>query len=117
MPWLQTRLFLHEATLRMMAGAAPGKTQQLLSRSSMSRVPRGRTVVCGRDRETYSGEREHAVALIMSCRHLPHQLLASPGEVAGMLTEAATLLDKLGDKRTLEECHGLIKRITTNCVT
>ena len=31
------RLFLHEATMRMMAGASPNKTQELLARSRDSR--------------------------------------------------------------------------------
>ena len=32
------RLFLHEATMRLMAGASPNKTQELLNRSRDSRV-------------------------------------------------------------------------------
>lgn len=114
-PWLHTRLYLHEATLRLMAGAAPGKTQQLLNRSTSSRVGR-RGVVCGSGSGSYAGEREHATALVMACRHLPSQLLASPGEMAGMLTEAARMFTRLGEKRRLEECHQLLKMITTNCV-
>ena len=31
------RLFLHEATMRLMAGASPNKTQELLARSRDSR--------------------------------------------------------------------------------
>ncbi len=56
-----------------------------------------------------SGEREHATALYLACRHLPPQLLSTPGEQAGMLTEAANTLERIGDKRRLEECYGLIK--------
>ena len=39
--------------------------------------------MCGKEREVYSGEREQAMALVMACRHLPTQLLASPGERSG----------------------------------
>ena len=79
------RLFLQEATLRLMAGASPSRTQQLLDKSSSSQTMRTRSLVCraGREREVYSGEREHALALMMASRHLPTQLLASPAERAG----------------------------------
>jgi len=113
-PWLQNRLYLHEATIRLMAGASPGKTQQLLDRSAVTKAGR-RGLVCGKERDVYSGEREHAIALVMACRHLPTQLLTSPGERSGMLTQAARMLDKLGDKRRLEECNTLMKKMSTNC--
>ena len=35
--WARARVYLHEATVRMMAGAAPGKTQQLLDKSLIQR--------------------------------------------------------------------------------
>ena len=76
------RIFLQEATLRLMAGASPARTQQLLDKSSSSQTIRTRSLMC-REREVYSGEREQAVALMMACRHLPPQLLSSPGERAG----------------------------------
>jgi len=115
-PWLQNRLYLHEATIRLMAGASPGKTQQLLDRSAMTKTNK-RGLMCGKEREVYNGEREHAIALVMACRHLPTQLLASPGERSGMLTQAARMLDKLGDKRRLEECNSLLKKISSNCTS
>ena len=37
----------------------------------------------GREGVGYLGEWEHALALVMACRYLPIQLLASPGERAG----------------------------------
>ena len=61
------------------------------------------------DRLVFTGEREHATALYMACRHLPPQLLASPGERDGMLTEAAKILKKIGDNQSLEECYKLMK--------
>jgi len=115
-PWLQNRIFLQEATLRLMAGASPNRTQQLLDKSSSSQAVRTRSLVCrGREREVYSGEREQAVALMMACRHLPPQLLSSPAERAGMLTEAAGMLDRLGDVNKLEECRSLMAKLASNC--
>ena len=122
--------------MRVMAGANPGKTQHLLDRSAVARTNK-RGIMCGKEREVYSGEREQAMALLVACRHLPTQLLASPGERsgkdedddddykddniiilyhgAGMLTQAARMLDKVGDKRRLEECNTIMKTISSNC--
>lgn len=41
------RVFLHEAAARLMAGAAPGRTQQLLDRSLRQRYNRS-SVICGK---------------------------------------------------------------------
>eukprot|EP00090_Calanus_glacialis_P000420 TRINITY_DN10251_c0_g1_i4.p1 TRINITY_DN10251_c0_g1~~TRINITY_DN10251_c0_g1_i4.p1 ORF type:complete len:100 (-),score=36.04 TRINITY_DN10251_c0_g1_i4:87-386(-) len=97
-----------------MAGASPGKTQLLLDRSAATKTNR-RGLMCGKEREVYSGEREHAMALVMACRHLPTQLMASPGERSGMLTQAARILDKLGDKRRMDECNTMMKTLSYNC--
>ncbi len=65
------------------------------------------------DREQHaSGERKHAAALFLACRHLPAPLLSSPGERAGMLAEAAKTLEKIGDKKRLEECYQPMKSLT-----
>ena len=56
-----------------------------------------------------AGEREHAIALYMACKYLPPQLLASPGERKGMLIEASTLLEKIGDRKSLEACSKLMR--------
>ena len=130
------RLFLQEATLRLMAGASPSRTQELLEKSSSSHTMRTRSLVCraGREREVYSGEREHALALMMASRHLPTQLLASPAERAGqsvsqvgprterstclgMLTEAAAMLSRLGDEKMVEECNNLMAKLSSNCAS
>ncbi len=58
-----------------------------------------------------TGEREHATALYMACRHLPPLMLSTPGEQAGMLTEASKILEKIGDKRGLERCYRLMKKL------
>ena len=64
------------------------------------------------------GQREHATALLMACRHLPAQL-TSPGQRATMLTEAAKTYEKLGDKKGVQECRNLLMKHsnTTSCVT
>ena len=108
----------------------------MLEKTSSSQAITSRSLVCRaggeRERELYSGEREHALALIMACRHLPAQLLASPAERAGqsvcqggreicnlccpgMLTEAASMLDRLGDKKMVEECNMLMAKLSNNC--
>jgi len=115
LPWLHNRLFLHEATMRLMAGAPPAKTQQLLERSCGRASHGGPGLVCGKERSLYSGEREHAEALVLACKHLPTELLATPGERAGMLTQAAAMLEGLGDKKRLAEVNVLIKQVTSNC--
>ena len=107
------RVFLYEATARIMAGATPVKTQVLLDRSLHHRNSRS-SIICGKDRsqEQGSGEREHAAALCLACRHLPVLLLASPGERAGMLAEAAKTLERIGDRKRLQECYELIRQLT-----
>ncbi|KAE8750282.1 Sterol regultory element-binding protein [Frankliniella occidentalis] len=112
LPAAVPRVFVSEATARLMAGAAPGRTQQLLDRSLRHRTHRT-TPLCGKDREQNAGgEREHAAALFLACRHLPAPLLSSPGERAGMLAEAAKTLERIGDKKRLEECYQLMKNLT-----
>nr|APH81347.1 SREBP [Paracyclopina nana] len=109
--WARPRVYLHEATVRMMAGAAPNKTRLLLDRSLIQKSS-SRGLICGKDdKMVMSGEREHAIALYMACRYLPSQLLCSPGEKAGMLAEAAKTLKKIGDQRGLDECHHLMKTL------
>ncbi|CAG9819718.1 unnamed protein product [Phaedon cochleariae] len=88
------RVFLYEATARLMAGAAPGDKNQ----------------------QEQSGERQHAAALYLACKHLPAALLSSPGERAGMLVEAARTLEKIGDKKKLQDCYELMKALGTNAV-
>lgn len=107
-----TRVFIYEATARIMAGAAPVRTQILLDRSLRHRNFRP-SVICGKDRsqEQGSGEREHAAALYLACRHLPTLLLASPGERAGMLAEAAKTLERIGDQKRLQECYQLMRQL------
>lgn len=103
---------MYEATARIMAGATPVKTQLLLDRSLHHRNSRS-SIICGKDRshENGNGEREHAAALCLACRHLPVLLLASPGERAGMLAEAAKTLERIGDRKKLQECYELMRQL------
>jgi len=106
------RVFLHEATARMMAGASPTKTQQLLGRSLRRRCLQTIPQVekdC-EETEPEMGEREHAMALMLACRHLPLQVLSSPGQKASMLAEAAKTYEKLGDRKSLQDCRNMIMK-------
>ncbi|CAG0895751.1 unnamed protein product [Cyprideis torosa] len=115
-PHARARVFLHEATLRMMAGAAPNRTQILLERSLRHKQHK-QSLICGRGAGGGAGEREHATALMMACQHLPSALLSVPGERGGMLMEAARTLERIGDKRRLHDCYQLMKTLGTTTVT
>ncbi|XP_061568269.1 sterol regulatory element-binding protein 1 [Cololabis saira] len=102
------RLFLHEATARLMAGASPTRTHQLLDRSLRRRAtPGAKTEEC----ETRPGQREQAEAVMLACRYLPPSFLSAPGQRMGMLADAARTLEKLGDKRTLHDCQQMIIKL------
>ncbi|RVE45714.1 hypothetical protein evm_009622 [Chilo suppressalis] len=113
-PWATTRVFLQSAVYRMMAGAAPKRTQQLLDGSLRPRVNRT-SIICGKERalESGGGEGERAVALYMACKHLPAAVLAAPGERAGMLAQAAAMLLKIGHRSRLPHCYHLMKSVGT----
>lgn len=114
LPWLTSRVFLHSAVCRMMAGAAPRRTQQLLDGSLRPRFNRS-SLICGKERvlEAGGGSGERAVALYMACKHLPAAVLAAPGERAGMLAQAAATLHKIGHRSRLPHCYHLMKSIST----
>ncbi|MED6244538.1 hypothetical protein ATANTOWER_015058 [Ataeniobius toweri] len=102
------RLFLHEATARLMAGASPTRTHQLLDRSLRRRAtPGAKTEEC----EARPGQREQAQAVMLACRYLPPSFLSAPGQRVGMLADAARTLEKLGDKRTLHDCQQMIIKL------
>ncbi|XP_059835818.1 sterol regulatory element-binding protein 1 isoform X4 [Hypanus sabinus] len=103
------RVFLHEATARLMAGASPTRTHQLLDRSLRRRVTN--PIPKGGETETHPGQREHAEALLLACRYLPPSFLSAPGQRVGMLAEAAHTLEKIGDKRTLHDCQQMIMKL------
>ncbi|XP_053550308.1 sterol regulatory element-binding protein 1 isoform X2 [Bombina bombina] len=99
------RVFLHEATARLMAGASPARTHQLLDRSLRRRVAQSSKE--GTE-EMSPTAREHAEALLLACRYLPPSFLSAPGQRVGMLAEAVRTLEMLGDKRTLQDCQQFI---------
>ncbi|XP_029813683.1 sterol regulatory element-binding protein 1-like [Manacus vitellinus] len=100
------RVFLHEATARLMARASPTRTHQLLDRSLRRRGVQG-SKTAG-EPESHPTPREHAEALLLACCYLPPSFLAGPGQRVGMLAEAARTLEKLGDRRTLHDCQQMI---------
>lgn len=113
----QSRIYLYEAVCRLMAGAAPGPTQELLDRSLRYRHSRS-SMICGKGYQQYEGgERERAAAMYVACKYLPSALLSLPGERAGMLSEAAKTLEKVGDKRKLKDCYLLMKSLGNGSVT
>ncbi|XP_069066173.1 sterol regulatory element-binding protein 1 isoform X1 [Pleurodeles waltl] len=103
------RVFLHEATARLMAGASPTRTHQLLDRSLRRRV--GQSSKEAGEMENHPTLREHAEALLLACRYLPPTFLSAPGQRVGMLAEAARTLEKLGDKRSLYDCQQMIIKL------
>ncbi|XP_035888756.1 sterol regulatory element-binding protein 1 isoform X5 [Phyllostomus discolor] len=104
------RVFLHEATARLMAGASPTRTQQLLDRSL-----RKRASSCGKgggmELEPCPTRREQAEALLLASCYLPPCFLSVPGQRVGMLAEAERMLEKLGDHRLLYDCQQMLLRL------
>ncbi|XP_053110282.1 sterol regulatory element-binding protein 2 isoform X3 [Hemicordylus capensis] len=103
------KVFLHEATVRLMAGASPTRTHQLLEHSLRRRTPQ-----CSKQGELDSlpGQRERATAILLACRHLPLSFLSSPGQRAVLLAEAARTLEKVGDKRSCNDCQQMIVKLS-----
>ncbi|XP_073500311.1 sterol regulatory element-binding protein 2 isoform X2 [Phyllobates terribilis] len=102
----QCKLFLHEATVRLMAGASPTRTHQLLQHSLQKRPPNSY------DLESLPGQRERATAILLACRHLPLSFLSSPGQRAVMLAEAARTLEKVGDRRSYHDCQQMMVKLS-----
>ncbi|CRK99799.1 CLUMA_CG013107, isoform A [Clunio marinus] len=116
-PNAQSRIYLYEAVLRLMSGAAPIKTQFLLDRSLRQRNSK-QSIICGsKDRHQYDGERERASALYVAVKHLPQACLSSPGERAGLLEEACRINERYGDKHRLKECYKLMRTLGNTTVT
>lgn len=138
----KSRVYLYEAMSRLMAGAAPGHTQELLDRSFHEQYRRKNhsTFHCGgshKENQTndttdtngttnrrlcgpnsilrVDGERDRATAMYVACKYLPTPLLCLPGERAGMLAEAAKTLKKIGNRKRLNDCYQLMQsfRATT----
>ncbi|NXX77466.1 SRBP1 protein, partial [Urocolius indicus] len=103
------RVFLHEATARLMARASPTRTHQLLDRSLRRRGVQGSKAAS--EPESAPAPREHSEALLLSCSCLPPSFLGTPGQRGGMLAEAARTLEKLGDRRALHDCQQMIIKL------
>jgi hypothetical protein len=56
-------------------------------------------------------QRDRASALLLAYKHLHPQLLSSPGQRAAILTEAAQTYEKLGDKKAVDGCHMMMKKM------
>ncbi|XP_035470172.1 sterol regulatory element-binding protein 2 isoform X2 [Scophthalmus maximus] len=104
----QHKVFLHETTVRLMAGASPTRTHQLLEHNLRRRTPNSYTA----DGECVLGERERAHAILLACRHLPMPLLTPPGHRARLLAEAKRTLERVGDRRSLQDCQQILLRLS-----
>lgn len=143
----KSRIYLYEAISRLMAGASPQHTQELLDRSFHEQYRRSArsTFHCGGGGNNQSnnnntnqdsnngnvsrrrcgqninanidGERERAAAMYVACKYLPTPLLCLPGERAGMLAEAAKTLKKIGNRKKLNDCYQLMKSFGTTTVS
>uniref|UniRef100_H0XBU9 Sterol regulatory element-binding protein 2 n=1 Tax=Otolemur garnettii TaxID=30611 RepID=H0XBU9_OTOGA len=102
------KVFLHEATVRLMAGASPTRTHQLLEHSLRRRTPQNTR---HGEVDAWPGQRERATAILLACRHLPLSFLSSPGQRAVLLAEAARTLEKVGDRRSCNDCQQMIVKL------
>jgi len=124
-----TRVFLHEATLRIMTGASPERTLQLYERNlrsyrhNLTLLPN--FPVCGVEDlsanttagvsatqaifHCHSSARDRATAALMACKHLPHHLVLT-NQPSALLEDAMCTYEKLGDQRSLTSCRQLMAR-------
>ncbi|XP_078124874.1 sterol regulatory element-binding protein 2 isoform X3 [Sander vitreus] len=103
----QHKVFLHETTVRLMAGASPTRTHQLLEHNLRRRTHNSYTAG-----ECVLGERERAHAILLACRHLPMPLLTPPGHRTRLLAEAKRTLERVGDRRSLQDCQQILLRLS-----
>ncbi|XP_072225097.1 sterol regulatory element-binding protein 2 [Leuresthes tenuis] len=104
----QHKVFLHETTVRLMAGASPTRTHQLLEHNLRRRAHSSFSA----EGECVLGERERAHAILLACRHLPMPLLTPPGHRARLLAEAKRTLERVGDRRSLQDCQQILLRLS-----
>lgn len=112
------KVFLHEATARIMAGANPSRTQQLLDQSIRRRFGKNKEdATNSQSLEKFIGNHDEASALILASCHLPSAPATSESTVGDnlsrrqMLEEAARVYDSLQDKRAVNMCHSLMKNL------
>ncbi|XP_019726521.1 sterol regulatory element-binding protein 2 [Hippocampus comes] len=99
----QHKVFLHETTVRLMAGASPTRTHQLLDHNLRRRT---------HGLHAAEGERERAHAILLACGHLPMPLLTPAGHRAHLLAEAKRTLERVGDRRSLQDCQQILLRLS-----
>ncbi|XP_054891440.1 sterol regulatory element-binding protein 2 isoform X2 [Poeciliopsis prolifica] len=104
----QHKVFLHETTVRLIAGASPTRTHQLLEHNLRRRTNGSYSA----DGECVVGERERAHAILLACRHLPMPLLTPPGHRARLLAEAKRTLERVGDRRSVQDCQQILLRLS-----
>ncbi|KAH9496042.1 Sterol regulatory element-binding protein 1 [Bulinus truncatus] len=106
------KVFLHEATSRIMAGASPGRTQQLLDRSIRHRNKLHQLHSDKGDSDSHNDEdcpeRERAAALLMAGRHLPSNMTGGISERINLIKEASRLYELLGDKKSVQLCRKVL---------
>jgi sterol regulatory element-binding transcription factor 1 len=136
------RVFLHEATVRLMAGASPARNLQRYDRNLRKRH-KALVVSSGKDvritssaqnkadkdddasvesMKEMSEQRQRAEALLFACRrHLQQHQTSStvvaaslPTQLMGMLKEAATTYERLGDRKSLQDCRNMMMQFAAS---
>ncbi|KAK3100385.1 hypothetical protein FSP39_019112 [Pinctada imbricata] len=108
------KVFLHEATARMMAGASPARTQQLLDRSIRRRHTSKSEKNGTESSDSEVPDREQAKALLMAGRHLPPAILPSNEDRVTLISEASKMYEVLGDKKSVQSCRHVLMQFENN---
>ncbi|OWF55632.1 sterol regulatory element-binding protein 1-like [Mizuhopecten yessoensis] len=112
---VMSKVFLHEATGRMMAGACPARTQQLLERSIRRRHVSKSDREDGSDSDT--PDRQQATALLMAGRHLPEPMIASKSDRVHLISEASKIYEAIGDKKSVQSCRKVIMHFEESSIS
>nr|XP_016852970.1 PREDICTED: sterol regulatory element-binding protein 1 [Anolis carolinensis] len=89
------RVFLHEATARLMARASPTRTHQLLDRSLRRRGASNPNKGAS-EQDSRPTAREHAEALLLACSYLPPAFLLGPGQRGGHVGRSGPVCGEAG---------------------
>ncbi|XP_061085872.1 sterol regulatory element-binding protein 1-like isoform X3 [Conger conger] len=92
------RLFLHEATARLMAGASPARTQQLLHRTLRHRPT---PITHAEGSEARPGQEQREQEAMLACRFLPSSFLSAPG----------WRIENTGSQHSLHDCQQMIAKL------
>lgn len=66
------------------------------------------TIAGNNNESQYSCERDQAETLMLACKYFPDSVISNPREKECMLSEAASILQRLSDKTKLEKCHKMM---------